>query len=61
MEEIYPFPNYILTLYQTGFSGSEEEMESYAGSCMAHDIDVIAMWADLYSEGLMDIANRYDL
>lgn len=61
VEEIYPFPNYIFTLYQTGFSGSEEEMESYARSCMAHDIDVIAMWADLYSERLMDIANRYDL
>ncbi|MCI8297590.1 MAG: hypothetical protein HFG22_17280 [Lachnospiraceae bacterium] len=61
VNEIYPFSNYIYTLYLEPFDGSEDMMEEYAKFCMLHDIDVITMWADLYSDKLLNVAERYDL
>ena len=61
VQEIYPFPNYILTLYQLGFNGEENRMEGFAKFCMLHDIDVITMGGYLYSDKLLEIADRYGL
>lgn len=58
---IYPFPNYIYTLYQEDFGGEEDKMLEYAQFCMLHDIDVITMKAKYYQDGLSDICDRYDL
>lgn len=61
VNEIYPFSNWIFTLYQEGFRGEEEKMEAYAEFCMDHDIDVITMHMDYYHDELLEIANRYGL
>lgn len=61
VNEIYPFPNYIYTLYQEGFDGKLEKLEEYAAFCMEHNIDVITMWANLCREESLDIAERYGL
>lgn len=61
VKKIYPFQNYIFTLYQEPFDGSEDMMEEYAKFCMIHNIDVITMWEDLYSDKLSDIAERYNI
>ncbi len=61
IEEIYPFPNYIFTLYQEGYRGEPDKMEEYAEFCMQYDIDVITMSASYYSDELSEICERYGL
>lgn len=61
VNEIYPFPNWIFTLYQKGFKGEEDKMEEYAEFCMDHNIDVITLHADYYHDALLEITNRYGL
>lgn len=61
VNDIYPFPNYIFTLYQDGFYGSVDQMKEYGDFCIHHNIDVITMWADLYSDEIADVAERCDL
>ncbi|MCM1423654.1 MAG: hypothetical protein NC415_07555 [bacterium] len=61
VNEIYPFSNYIYTLYQEGYRGDEDEMRQYAEFCMLHDIDVITMNAKYYTDTLSDICERYGI
>ncbi len=61
IDEIYPFPNYIFTLYQEGYRGEPDKMEEYAEFCMQYDIDVITMSASYYSDELSEICERYGL
>lgn len=59
VNEIYPFPNYIFTLYQESYYGEEDRMLEYARFCMLHDIDVITMGVMSYRDELADISDRY--
>ena len=61
VNNIYPFPNYIFTLYAEGYRGEENKMQQYASFCMIHNIDVITMNAEYYQSGLTDICDRYGL
>lgn len=61
VDEIYPFPNYIYTLYSEGYRGEEDKMQQYAEFCMLHDIDVITMNAKYYQDGLSDICEWYGI
>lgn len=61
VDEIYPFPNYIYTLYTEGYRGEADKMQQYAEFCMLHDIDVITMNADYYQNELSDICERYGI
>ncbi len=61
LEKIYHFDNYIYTLYQEGYRGDAHELEEYAKFCVLHDIDVITMYAEYYSDELLEICNRYGL
>lgn len=61
IEKIYHFDNYIYTLYQEGYRGDPQQFEEYAQFCALHDIDVITMNEEYYSDELLDICNRYRL
>lgn len=61
IEEIYPFPNFIFTLYQEGYRGEPDRMEEYAKFCMQNGVDVITMDASYYSDELLEICERYGL
>ena len=61
INKIYQFDNYIYTLYQEVYRGDIQEMEEYAMFCRQHDIDVITMNAEYYSDELLDICDRYGL
>lgn len=61
VNDIYPFSNYIYTLYQEKYGGAEDEMEEYAEFCMLHDIDVITAHVAVYSDALPDICRRYGI
>lgn len=61
IEQIYPFDNYIFTLYKEKYDGGEEKMEEYAKFCMLYGVDVITMEAKYYHDELLDICNRYGL
>ena len=61
IEQIYPFDNYIFTLYKEKYEGDEEKMEEYAKFCMLYGVDVITMEAKYYHDELLDICNRYGL
>lgn len=61
VNEIYPFPHYIYTLYQEGFRGEEDRIQEYAEFCMLNKIDVITMNAQYYHEELAEICSRYGL
>lgn len=59
INDIYPFSNYIFTLYQEGFRGSKDKIEEYASFCAANNVDVITMNIQYYNDELLDICNRY--
>ena len=61
INDIYPFQNYIYTLYAEGYRGEEDKMREYATFCMLHDIDVITMNAQYYKDGLSEICRQYGL
>lgn len=61
VDEIYPFPNYIFTLYQEGYRGEEDKMQEYAELCLLANVDVITMNAKFYRDGLSDICEQYGL
>lgn len=61
VNEIYPFPNYIFTLYSEGYKGEEDRIQQYAEFCMLHDIDVITMNTKYYQDGLADICEWYGI
>lgn len=61
INEIYPFKNWIFTLYLEGYHGDADQMEEYAKFCVANGIDVITMNKDYYSDELLKICDRYGL
>ncbi len=61
VHDIYPFQNYILTLYQTEFAGEAEQFETYAKACSLLGIHTITMWHYLYDEAFLPIMERYHI
>ncbi len=59
INDIYPFSNYIFTLYQEGFRGSKDKIKEYASFCASNNVDVITMNVQYYNDELSDICNRY--
>ena len=61
VHDIYPFQHYILTLYQTEFTGETAQFESYARACSLLGIRYITMWHYLYDEAFLPIMERYHI
>ena len=61
IEKIYPFSNYIFTLYQEGYKGDIYKMEEYAKFCVLHNIDTITLNEQYYNDTLLEICNRYGI
>lgn len=61
IDAIYPFPNYIFTLYSEGYRGEEDKMKEYAEFCMLRNIDVITMNAKYYHDELAGICSQYNI
>lgn len=61
VNDIYPFQNYIYTLYEEGYRGEEDKMQEYAQFCMLRDIDVITMNEKFYGDELLEICNRFGI
>jgi len=61
VNDIYAFPHYILTLYQTDFDGDPEQFASYAKACSLLGIHNITMWYYLYDEAFLPIMERYKI
>lgn len=59
INDIYPFSNYIFTLYQEGYRGSKDKIKEYASFCASNNVDVITMNVQYYNDELLDICNRY--
>lgn len=48
IKKIYPFKNYIFTLYATGFDGDQEELSEILEFCSDNDVHIITMWDHLW-------------
>lgn len=57
---VYPFPNYIFTLYMR-WDTDLEDFENICRWCVTHDIKNITMWNYLYNEKIRSAADRYGL
>lgn len=60
VKEVYPFSDYIFTMYMRWF-GEVEEFESLCKWCIMHDIQYITMWNWLYNEEIHTIAEKYGI
>ena len=60
VNQIYPFKEYIFTLYRR-WDGSLEEFTQLCRWSVAHDVDIITMWADLANDDVLKVAERYDI
>lgn len=60
VNEIYPFSNYILTLYQCG-GPYEEEFLEHCRFCRARGINAITMWVEWADEENVKAARNYDI
>lgn len=61
VQDIYPFPNCIFTLYAEGYKGEEDKMKEYAEFCVLYNVDVITMNAEYYHDELLDICNQHGI
>lgn len=61
IKKLYPFKNFIFTLYAEGYTGNREEMKEYAKFCRGNQIDVITMRADFYTDELNEICKAYQV
>ncbi len=59
--EIYPFQNWIYTLYLEDFAGQPDKLAEFADFCNEYDIAVITMWNYLCSDEIIRIAKDYDV
>lgn len=60
VEQIYPFPSYLLTLYMIGGT----DPESFTDHCrflFDRKIGAVTMWNDWVTPEVMEIANRYGI
>lgn len=61
IKRLYPFKNFIFTLYAEGYTGNPEEMKEYAKFCRLNQVDVITMRADFYTDELNEICKAYEV
>jgi glycerophosphoryl diester phosphodiesterase len=61
MDNIYPFPNYIYTLYQRGFDQTEEDFREVVEYCAANGIAGITMPYEWWDSAYAAIAQEYGL
>lgn len=60
VEEIYPFHNWIFTLYQC-WDGNEEDFPEYARFCYIKGIDTITMWDSYVTPDIIEVARNYGI
>lgn len=60
VEEVYPFPSYILTLYMMG-EPDDTRFTEYCRFCKSRDIDFITMWDYWVTPQLISIAQVYGM
>ena len=61
VDNIYPFPWYIYTLYMVGFAQTEEDFREKADFCTENGIMAITMGASLWSAEYAPLAEQYGL
>lgn len=61
VDNIGDFPNYIYTLYKTGFNQTEESFEKFAVFCRDNGIDGVTMWHYWWHDEFAPIAEEYGL
>ncbi len=61
IQKIYPFKNVIFTLYAEGYRGDPDQMEKYSEFCRLHEIDIITMREEFYSDELHEICQKYGI
>ena len=57
---IYPFKNWIYTLYQV-WDGSDSNFEQYARFCCDHNIGAITCWNHFANQTIVNTVNEYGL
>lgn len=60
VREVYPFANYIFTLYQR-WDGDMAELEKICAWCREREIPALTMWYYLLNDSVMETARRYGL
>lgn len=60
VKEVYPFSEYIFTLYQR-WNGEMNEFENICKWCVVHDVKSITMWNFFYNEKIKRIAQNYNI
>lgn len=61
LNNIYPFPHYIYTLYQDGFTGGEKAFREKAAYCAKHGIEGITMNEYWWKPAYDSIAKEYGI
>jgi len=61
VSNLYPFENYIYTLYYEGFNCTEDSFREKANFCQTHGIMGITMWDYWWGDAYYDIASARDL
>jgi len=60
VKTVYPFDNWIFTLYQC-WDGNEENFQKYARFCCVEGIDTITMWDYYITPDIVKIADHYGI
>lgn len=60
VKEVYPFSDYIFTLYQR-WNGDLNEFENICKWCVVHDVKDITMWNFWFNEKIKRIAQNYNI
>jgi glycerophosphoryl diester phosphodiesterase len=61
MDNIYPFPNYIYTLYQQDFGQTEDDFRAVAEYCAQNGIAGVTMPVEWWDSAYAAIADEYGL
>ena len=61
VDNIYDFPHYIYTLYNTGFDQSLASFEQIAQFCNDNGIDGVTMWSYWWKEAFAPVAQEHGL
>ena len=61
VDNIYPFPHYIYTLYMDGFEPNEEDFRQRAEFCRENGILGLTMWHYWWREAFAPLAEEYGL
>lgn len=60
VEKIYPFKNWIFTLYQC-WDGNQETFPEYVRFCYRNGIDTITMWDSWVDPQIIEMAQEYEI